>query len=98
MSATTVVLSAGPNGLGVTRSLYLKGIRPTVISRQSDDVVNYSRLPARKIVLPEKNTESALLQTLLALQQAAIVIPTSDWFVSFLAENSERLSQHPACT
>lgn len=94
MSATTVVLSAGPNGLGVTRSLYLKGIRPTVISRQSDDVVNYSRLPARKIVLPEKDTESALLQTLLALPQAAIVIPTSDWFVSFLAENSETLSQH----
>ena len=94
MSATTVVLSAGPNGLGVTRSLYLKGIRPVVISRQSDDVVNYSRLPARKIVLPERDTESALLQTLLALPQAAIVIPTSDWFVSFLAENSERLSQH----
>lgn len=93
MSATTVVLSAGPNGLGVTRGLYLEGIRAIVITRHAEDVVNFSRLPAKKIVLPEVSSEQFLLKTLLELPRGAVVIPTSDWFVSFLAENSTVLSQ-----
>lgn len=94
MTATTVVLSAGPNGLGVTRSLYLRGIRPVVVSRQPDDVVNFSRLPVRKIVIPHDDDGSALLHVLLELPAGAIVIPTSDWFVSFLAEKSDKLAHH----
>lgn len=91
MSGAIVVLSAGPNGLGVTRSLYLKGLRPSVITRNAEDVVNVSRLPATKIVLPASEPEQFLLQTLLGLPVGSIVIPTSDWFVSFLAENNDVL-------
>lgn len=96
MSASVIILSAGPNGLGVTRSLYLKGIRPVVISRQQNDVVNFSRLPKQKIVLPteQKEQQSALLQILLGMPKFSVVIPTSDWFVSFLSEHNDVLCQH----
>ncbi|MEH8021007.1 hypothetical protein [Rheinheimera metallidurans] len=94
MTAMVVVLSAGPNGLGVTRSLYLIGVRPIVISRAPDDVINFSRLPSEKIVLPRENSTEFLQQQLLKLPQGTIVIPTSDWFVSFLAENDDMLIAH----
>ena len=87
MSASVVVLSAGPNGLGVTRSLYQKGVRPWVISRSKRDVINYSRLPAKKTVLGAQ-AESMLLAELAKAEPGTIVIPTSDWFVSFLSEHA----------
>jgi D-aspartate ligase len=90
-----VILCAGPNGLGVTRSFYRKGIRPIVITRQADDVVNFSRLPKQKIVLRESvdGQAQSLLGILMGLPQHSIVIPTSDWFVSFMAEHNDALRQ-----
>ncbi|MDP5141555.1 hypothetical protein ORJ00_02220 [Rheinheimera baltica] len=90
MTPSVVVLSAGPNGLGVTRSLYLKGIKPWVISTSSLDVINYSRLPERKTVL-DANSEASLLAVLSDVAFGTIVIPTSDWFVSFLSEHTSQL-------
>jgi D-aspartate ligase len=96
MPTNVVVLSAGPNGLGVTRSLYLKGIRPVVITRDATDVVNFSRLPKDKIILPAETEAQrrVLLDLLLNLPKSSIVIPTSDWFVSFLSEHDEILAEH----
>ena len=90
MNPSVVVLSAGPNGLGVTRSLYQKGIRPWVISRSTKDVINYSRLPAKKTVL-DADAEPMLLSELAKAEPGTIVIPTSDWFVSFLSEHARQL-------
>lgn len=90
MNAPVVVLSAGPNGLGVTRSLYKKGIKPWVISRSAQDVINYSRLPAKKTVLGSQ-AEEMLLAELTNAEPDTVVIPTSDWFVSFLSEHATYL-------
>lgn len=94
MKPAVAVLSAGPNGLGVARSLYLQGLRPIVISRHAADVVNYSRLPAKKIVLSADDQASELLACLQQLPAETIVIPTSDWFVSFLADHNDELKHH----
>lgn len=96
MIKNIVVLAAGPNGLGVLRSLYLKGIRVTCVTRSESDISNFSRLPKQKHILTNSNNEQQQVELkalLLACPAGSIVLPTSDWFVSFLSHNSAELSE-----
>lgn len=93
----TVVLAAGPNGLGVTRSLYLKNVAAKAITRSQQDITNMSRIPTSKHVVEGESDEEQhkwLLKFLLTEPKGTVLIPTSDWFVTFIAEHEETLQQH----
>lgn len=95
----TIVLAAGPNGLGVVRSLYLEGIRCQVITRDKNDIIHKSRVPTIKLYTQGTKDEEqhhSLLEMLSVQPQGTIIIPTSDWFVTFLTEHTEQLKKN--CT
>jgi len=95
----TIVLAAGPNGLGVVRSLHLEGIRCQIITRDENDITHKSKVPTVKLHISGNSDEEQhqwLLETLSAQPQGTIIIPTSDWFVTFLTEHSQQLQQN--CT
>lgn len=97
MIKNVIVLAAGPNGLGAIRSLYQKGVRAQCVTRTKDDISNYSRLPATKHVLPQGSAEAQageLKKLLLSYPAGSIVLPTSDWFVSFLNRHANELNTH----
>lgn len=91
---TAIVLAAGPNGLGVVRSLHLRGIRSTIVTRTRKDIVNSSWIPREKHIIAgncEEEERAWLLSFLKSMPEGTAVIPTSDWFVSFLSENEAAL-------
>jgi predicted ATP-grasp superfamily ATP-dependent carboligase len=95
--ANTIVLAAGPNGLGVARSLYLKGIRCKIITRDRNDITHKSKVPTVKLFIEGITDEEQhlwLLNTLNSQPQGTIIIPTSDWFVTFLSEHTEQLKRN----
>ncbi|MBA6290444.1 hypothetical protein [Colwellia sp. MB3u-4] len=95
--SNTIILAAGPNGLGVVRSLNLQGIKCQVISRSKGDIIHQSRLPELKFYLDGKNDieqHKQLLGILSNQPKDSIIIPTSDWFVTFLTENSTELKEN----
>lgn len=97
MIKNVIVLSAGPNGLGVIRSLHKEGIRTISVTRSSTDVSNFSRIPKMKYILKETSGDQQfeeLKNILLCCPAGSIVLPTSDWFVSFLNNYVKELSDH----
>jgi len=95
----TIVLAAGPNGLGVVRSLHLEGIRCQIITRDKSDITHKSKVPVVKLYINGNTDEEQhqwLLETLSAQPPGTIIIPTSDWFVTFLTEHTQQLQKN--CT
>jgi len=92
----TIILAAGPNGLGVVRSLHLKGVRCQIITRSKEDISHQSRIPTVKMYIngnTEEEQHQWLLETLLSQANGTVLIPTSDWFVTFLTEYSAQLKR-----
>ena len=90
----TIVLAAGPNGLGVVRSLHLQGIQCQIITRDKGDITHQSKVPTIKLYIhgsSEKEQHQWLLETLMTQAKGTVLIPTSDWFVTFLTEHSAQL-------
>ena len=90
-------MASGANGLGVIRSLYLKELKATSVTLSDKDIVNYSRLPRKKIVIKGETTSSRhqwLLDFLSQQPNNTVVLPTSDWFVAFLTMYSDRLKDN----
>jgi D-aspartate ligase len=82
-----IVLGAGPNGLGAVRGLAKKGVRVYLITYVDTDPSIFSRCPVKKTTLKsssQEHKEIELIQLLDAAHPGAVVIPTSDWFVSVL--------------
>lgn len=95
--SNVVVLGSGPNGLGVVRSLHLEGISVKLVTLFNKDISNFSRIPEEKnIVIGKSNEEKHqwLLSFLQKQPQGTTIIPTSDWFVSFLTEHTQRLQKN----
>lgn len=95
--ANIIVLAAGPNGLGVLRSLHLKGIRCQIITRDKTDITHKSRIPTIKLYIDgstDNEQHQWLLTTLKKQPYGTVLIPTSDWFVTFLAEHSVTLKKN----
>jgi len=93
----TIVLAAGPNGLGVVRSLHLEGVRCQIITRDKDDITHKSKVPTVKLFINGDTDEEQhqwLLEILGTQPQGTVVIPTSDWFVTFLTEHSAQLKEN----
>ncbi|GLX78201.1 hypothetical protein tinsulaeT_15410 [Thalassotalea insulae] len=93
----TIVLAAGPNGLGVVRSLYLQGVKCQVITRDKGDISLKSKVPTIKLYIDGTTDEEQhqwLLATLKTQPKNTIIVPTSDWFVTFLTEHEEVLRQN----
>lgn len=93
MKNNVIVLAAGPNGLGVVRGLHLKKVKVSIITRTQHDVSNDSKLPKHKHLLHGSNEEqfTQLLDVLQSQPQNTVIIPTSDWFVTFLSQHTEQL-------
>lgn len=90
-----IVLSAGPNGLGALRGLYLAKISVDTIAYADGDAVMYSSLARQKIALSADNKATQLLALLLQWPERAepiVIIPSSDWFVDFLQQHRNQLS------
>lgn len=93
----TIVLAAGPNGLGVVRSLYLQGVRCQIITRDKNDIVHKSKVPTKKLFITGTSDEEQhqwLLKALVSQPKGTVIIPTSDWFVTFLTEHSSTLREN----
>ncbi len=95
--SNTIILAAGPNGLGAVRSLHLQGIRCQIITRTKHDITHKSKIPTIKLYITGKTDDEQhqwLLDTLIKQPKNTVIIPTSDWFVTFLTEHSETLKQN----
>jgi D-aspartate ligase len=93
----TIVLAAGPNGLGVVRSLYLEGIRSQIITRDKNDITHKSKVPTVKLTIDgttDEEQHQSLLELLTIQPLGTVIIPTSDWFVTFLTEHTEQLKKN----
>lgn len=95
--SNTIVLAAGPNGLGVVRSLHLQGVKCQVITRDKADITLQSKVPSIKLYIQgttDKEQHEWLLATLKQQPKDTVIIPTSDWFVTFLTEHATALKQN----
>jgi D-aspartate ligase len=91
-----VILGEGTNALGAIRSLASAGIPTILVAHNGGEIALHSRLPIRKVtVAGGGDHEVATLAALdsLALTEA-VLIPTSDYFVSFIVRHRERLARH----
>lgn len=89
---TAVILAAGINGLGASRSLARAGVRHAVLYEGSRNPIRWSRLPALKERVPDEWSDDALLSQLRTLRSAyAAVIACSDAFSDFLSRQREAL-------
>ena len=88
-----VVLCSGPNGLGAIRGLRKAGVPAIAVVNDAADPVCLSRYPIQKLVVsPSDDADAALLSALGKIRyERAVLIPTSDSFVSFMIRNSEAL-------
>ncbi|WP_206483078.1 hypothetical protein [Thalassotalea sp. G2M2-11] len=92
--ANTIVLAAGPNGLGVVRSLHMQGVKCQVITRDKNDITLRSKVPTIKLYADGSTDEEQqkwLLSILSTQPKNTVIIPTSDWYVTFLTEHSSVL-------
>jgi predicted ATP-grasp superfamily ATP-dependent carboligase len=93
----TIVLAAGPNGLGVVRSLHLNKVSCQIITRNENDVTHKSRIPLGKMFIEgstEEEQHQWLLDVLISQPDNTVIIPTSDWFVTFLTEHTAILRKN----
>lgn len=89
-----IILAAGPNGLGVVRSLYKENICADVIAASTTECVFLSRLPIRKVCLTKGLNSEELLAVLLNWPSSGqVLIPTSDWYVDFLVNHRKVLAK-----
>lgn len=92
-----LVLAAGPNGLGVLRSLHKENLDVTMLTLSKKDISHYSHIPSQKhTIVGINNAEKHqwLLSFLLNQPKNITIIPTSDWFVSFLTQHINALHEH----
>lgn len=97
MQQNTIILAAGPNGLGVARSLYLEGVRCQAIARDKNDIIHKSKVPTKTAYIEGATIDEQHQWLLNALKNepvGTVIIPTSDWFVTFLTEHTERLKEN----
>ena len=93
------ILGMGQNGLGVARSLGRAGIPLVGVDCRRNGIGFSSRYCSRKAVLshPEENPEQSL-EGLMALgrglERKGVLIPTVDYYVSFIARWRHELSRH----
>lgn len=88
-----VILGIGANGLGAVRGLAYKNIKTSLIAFDEKDIGLKSRYPTLKIALSAgtfNDKKIELFGHLNQLKPGCVVIPTSDWFVSVLAEYSQQ--------
>jgi predicted ATP-grasp superfamily ATP-dependent carboligase len=89
-----VVLSADLTGLGVVRSLARAGVPTAAVAVSASEPVLASRF-AQKLLVPEGDADSGLLQTLLSFEpRPAVLFPTSDHFVGFIVRHQQELAPH----
>jgi predicted ATP-grasp superfamily ATP-dependent carboligase/peptidoglycan/xylan/chitin deacetylase (PgdA/CDA1 family) len=92
-----VVLGAGPNGLGVSRSFHLEGISVKLVTLSNKDISNFSRIPKEKHIITGTTNEEKhqwLLSFFKMQPKGTTIVPTSDWFVSFVTENMKVLEEN----
>jgi len=88
-----IILCAGSNGLGAARSLHKAGIPTIALALSPEEPALWSRLPARRIlVTPQPDLTVAVLRALRALRGCrAVIVPTSDKYVSLLVRYRQDL-------
>lgn len=83
-----VVLSSGINGLGAVRGLAEHGIPVAVIGETRHDIALESRYPLAKYSLARNRTPEGIAELHRLIDSLpfdrAVLIPTSDWFVTAL--------------
>lgn len=96
---SAIILSMGENGLGVTRSLGRQGINVIGVDHEKDAPAFSSRFCSQKVVgaNPQTHPEKCLKQ-LLALGEhqddKAVLIPTTDYYVTFISTFEEKLRDY----
>jgi len=88
-----VVLCSGPNGLGAVRSLKRAGVQAIAVVEDASDPVLLSRHPIGKLVANSTgDADAALLRVLSSIRhERAVLLPTSDAFVSFMVRHRAAL-------
>ena len=93
-----VVLSHGPGGLGVARSLARRGVHVSVFSYEADDLVLRSRFPRTAKPIPgdsDADKERALLEILLTFgENKPVLLMSSDRMVAFVGRHRKQLAEH----
>jgi len=92
----TIVLSNGLNGLGVMRSLDKAGFKSIAILNSKDGLVANSKLPNKKIFLPNNHQweeEVSNILDSLIFDFKPPIIACSDRAAAFLANNRQKLSE-----
>lgn len=92
-----IVLSAGINGLGAVRTLAERGVPVIVVGETLRDIGLRSRYPLARHCLEHNRSAPGVgeLRTLLGGLglDRAVLVPTSDWFVSALRSDRMRLPE-----
>ncbi len=87
-----MVLAADANGMGAMRSLHWAGIRTVAVFRDRAQLAYWSRYSVKRVLEPGVDLDEAIRNVLEDLDVGpAVVIPTSDRFATFLAENRDVL-------
>lgn len=92
-----IVLAKGINGLGVVRSLFAAGFASIVITSRRRDLAALSRIPVRKLLVPQSPSwQQDLLRLLasLAPEGKPPILACYDLAATFLAEHQAELRQH----
>jgi len=96
---SAVVLCMGENGLGVTRSLGRRGIDVVGVDHQKSAPAFSSRFCKKKLLVtnPQMHPEECLRQLLTIAEHQdnkAVLIPTADYYVSFISRFRDQLQRH----
>lgn len=93
-----VVLCADMNGLGAVRSLGIAGVPTIAVTLSSQESVLQSRFGEKVVVENAVDREEALLKELLRIGRSEdVLIPTSDYFVTFIGRNRSQLESTFHC-
>jgi predicted ATP-grasp superfamily ATP-dependent carboligase len=92
-----IVLGMTVNGLGVVRGLGRHEIRAIAVEKHADWSGRFSRY-ARPLICPDPQTDSdGFFEFLVSLSRKypnAVLLPTDDIYVLFIAQNEEKLRPH----
>ncbi len=95
-SPVAFVLAAGTNALGVVRGLREARVPTVVVATSPEEPALQSRFPVRRVLAVaarDEDPDQALLEALLrSTAERAVLFPTSDRHVSFLARHRETLA------
>jgi D-aspartate ligase len=93
-----LVLCAELNGLGAVRSLGIPGVPTIAVTISSEESVLQSKFGEKVLVVNAIDNEEALLKQLLKIgRRQDVLIPTSDYFVSFIGRNRIQLETIFSC-